>query len=293
MVYGNMERRVFKFGTNSVALIVPKKWLDKSGLKPHSQVFVSESESGNLIISPTETVKQESERIVNSKTKPTFLSRWVGLHYMYGVGKLRVYSADGLAQNQLDAIEAKINSECPGFEITSQSSNDIIIEDLTNIREIDIEKIIGRLRSLINQEFFEMTQGDIKSVVKIERLVNRFYMLGTRYVNVTQARDATTYFGLLGFLEQISDKMATIASDFEIMSGEVFKSMKAQFDMCFVALNGDDKAIEEVAEMRERIVAKLSRAKIDKLYEKLLIEIADDITGIAEFGLRAEKKGQT
>ncbi len=283
-----MERRVFKFGSNSVALIVPKKWLDKSGLKPSSSVFISETESGNLVVSPTETARQEAERVITSKTKPSFLSRWIGLHYMYGVGRLRVYSADGLTQAQIEGVENKINRECPGFEITSQSGKDIVIEDLTNVKEIDLDKIIGRLRSLINQEFEEMLGGDRRSVGRIEKLVNRFYMLGTRYVNITQAKDALTYFGILEFLEHISDKMEMLAVEFRSDDKEALTELRGQFDLSFSALKGNDKDIEKVAEMRERILRRLSHSRTDKRYARLIREISDDISGVSEFGLRAE-----
>ncbi len=283
-----MERHIFKFGSNSVALIVPKRWLDKNGLKPSSTVYVSESESGNLIVSAAETAKREAEKVVTSKTRPSFISRWVGLHYMYGTGRLRVYSADGLTQAQVDGIEAKINVECPGFEITSQSSNDLVMEDLTDIREIDLDRIISRLRSLINQEFVEFISGDQKSVPKIERLVNRFYMLGMRYVNITQAKDALMYFGVLEMLEAISDKLEVVSVGTAIKNKQVFEELRAAFALCPDAMAGDSEALEKVAQMREEIIRKLPHRTKDDTQTKMLREVIDSISSIAEFGLRFE-----
>jgi antitoxin component of MazEF toxin-antitoxin module len=286
-----MERHIFKFGENSIALILPKKWIDKSGLKPSGSVFLSESESGNLIVSPKETAKQEAERVITSKTRPSFAARWVGIHYMYGVGKLRIYSADGLTSAQTEAIGAKVSAECPGFEITSQSNRDIIIEDFTNIREVDIEKILLRLRSLINQEFMEMAQGSPKTIPKIETLVNRFYMLGFRYVNITQAKDALTYFGALNFMEDISDKLEELSKYFKADGKQVFGELRDGFELSAAAMKGDGKAIEKVAELRESMSRKLSNSKYDRVHAKILLDVANDISKIAEFGLRSDKEG--
>ena len=283
-----MEKHIFKFGSNSAALIIPKKWLDKNGLKFSDTVYVTESESGNLVISPKETAKKESEKVVTSKTKPLFLSRWVGLHYMYGTGKLRVYSADGLTQAQIEGIENEINAECPGFEITSQSGKDMNIEDLTDIKEISLEKVVSRLRSLINQEFAEIGQGDTKTIARLEKLVNRSYMMGVRYVNITQAKDALVYLGVLESLEAISDKLDAISSGFKTQDPHIFEELTTEFELCFPAMKGDSKAIEKVAELRESMIKRLSHSRLDRIYVKLLIEIANSISSIAEFGLRVE-----
>ncbi len=284
-----MERRIFKFGGNSVALIIPKKWLDKSGLGPKSSVYLSESESGNLVVSPKETAKREAEKIVSRRTRPAFLSRWVGLHYMYGTGRLRIYSSEGLTRAQVEGIEAKIGAECPGFEVTSQSDKDIIVEDLTNIKEVDLDKILLRLRSLIAQEFVEIARGDVDTIPRTEKIVNRFYMLGVRYVNITQAKDALMYYSVLGYLEAISDRLNEISAYFKAGNGKAYAKLGEEFGLCYAAMKGDSKAIERVAELREEAIA--ASGSRDKVYSKLLTEVADSIANIAEFGLKSEDNG--
>jgi hypothetical protein len=283
-----MEKHIFKFGESSVAMIVPKKWADKNGLKASGTVHVSENELGNLIISAKGSSKMEAEKVVSSRTKPTFIGRWVGLHYQYGVAKLRLYSADGLTHAQTEEVERKINGECPGYEITSQSNKDVIIEDFTNMKEVDIGKIVKRLRSLVNQEFREMLEGDPKTIAKIERLVNRFYMLGMRYVNITQAKDDLKYFGILRSLETISDRLDMLSEIKEARKKAIFEQLGRQFDESFKGLEGDSKAIESLAEGREAVHAQIIRARLDKLSTYLLKDISNNISAIAEYGLKSE-----
>jgi antitoxin component of MazEF toxin-antitoxin module len=283
-----MEKHIFKFGNNSSAFILPKKWLDKNGLKPSSEVYVSESESGNLIIAPTGATKKEAEKVVTSRTSPQLLGRWVGLHYMFGTGKLRIYSSDGLGIPQIEAVEDKLRRECPGFEITSQSGKDIIMEDLTDIREIDLEKIMMRIRSLVKQEFYEMSRRETGGTQRLEELVNRFYMLGARYINITQAKDALVHLEVLGSLEEISDRLVVVSSNFRIKDARMFADIGALFDLSDKAMKGDGKAIEQVEADRDAILRRISRSGQDRMYLKLVREVVDKISGIAEYGLRVE-----
>jgi len=93
MIY-NMEKHIFKFGEGSMALILPKKWVDKNGLKPSNTIYLSENENGNLIIAANGTEKRDTERITDSSTNPIFVGRWIGLNYMYGTAHIHLYSKE-------------------------------------------------------------------------------------------------------------------------------------------------------------------------------------------------------
>jgi phosphate uptake regulator len=283
-----VEKHIFKFGSNSAALIIPKKWLDRNGLKFSDPVYLTESESGNLVISQKESTEKGFERVVTSKTEPLLLSRLVCLHYMHGTRRLRVYSANGLTQMQIEGIEDEINAECPGFEITSQSGKDVVIEDSTDMRETDPEKVVARLGSLINQEFAEVGQGDTKTIARLEKLVNRSYRMGVRYVNMTQAKDAWVSLAVLESLERISDRICAISSDFKTQDPHIFKELGVGFGLCFSAMKGDGKALEEVAKLRESMIKRLLRSRLDRMCVKLFVDIANSIFSIAEFGLGIE-----
>jgi phosphate uptake regulator len=285
-----MEKHIFKFGENSLAMIIPKRWADKHGVKPSSLVQLDESEDGALTITTGKPPAREAEKSITPNMSPLLVGRWVGLHYMYGTSRLRLRSASGLTQPQLDGIETKIRDECPGFEVTSESHNEVVIEDFTNIKEIDLEKILSRLRSLIEQEFREITGDNPKTVKKIEKIVNRFYMLGIRYVNITQAKDALKYSRILQLIELISDNLNAIADAHTIKDKSIFEDLGRAFRMAFDGAGGDQKHLDQVAELRASVVKKIKRSKAGELHGYLLEDIANGIANISEFGLTAEKK---
>jgi phosphate uptake regulator len=281
-----MEKHIFKFGNSSMAIIIPKRWAERHGLHPKSSVSVNEGSAGELVISK-ESQKASEASMAVSNTTPELLGRWVGLHYIYGTGKLHLNSKSGFSWQQLDAVEKKVKDDCPGYEITNQSKDKITIEDLTNMKEVELNKVISRISFMINNEFTEITQGDPKTVMEIEQRVNRFYMLGIRYVNITQPKDYTGYIGVLNMLELISDNLYRIVSDFKIRNKDIFELLSKQFGLCLKGFAGAGGAIEEVSSLRERTKASISRSHIDKLNAHLMIEITNYIANIAEYGLRA------
>jgi hypothetical protein len=207
---------------------------------------------------------------------------------MYGTGKLKLYAKEGINSEQVSDIEAKLNNDCPGYEITKQSSKEMVIEGLNDIKEIDMDKIVSRLRALIEEEFKEAVDQNPKTIKAIEKRVNRFYMMGMRYINIIQPNDYTRHIGILNMLEQISDTMDEMLSNFKIKP-EIFELLHKQFGLCFEGFAGNEKCIEEVAALREAVAKKLENSRMDKLQRYFMMGISNNILNIAEYGLRVEK----
>ena len=281
-----MERHVFKFGESSLALVVPKPWTEKNALKPTDTVYLSETDGGDLVISSKGSVKKHADMVIDKQLKPILLSRWVGMHYMYGTGKLHIHSKDNITVDQLEALEERISADCAGFEITSQTNDDIKIEDFMDTKEVTLTKIQERLKALIGFEFREMIEGDPNSVKKIEKLVNRFYMLGTRYTYIMQPKEELKHFKVLELMERISDNINLIATQKDRKHTKVFEQLRKQFDQSFLGFEGNMKVIEEIAKGREEIIKLISASKMQELEAQRFKEIADYISNIAEFGLR-------
>ncbi len=282
----NMERHVFKFGETSLAMVIPKPWTDKNGLKPSAPVQITETDDGSLLISSKGKVSKSADMVIGKEMKPLLVSRWVGMHYIYGVSKLRIFCRDGITQTQIEAVESKIGSDCAGFEITNQSNNEIGIEDFMDLKEITLDKIVNRLRSLVGFEFREMIEGEPSAIRKIEKLVNRFYMLGTRYTYMTQPRNELKYLKILELMEMIADNMLVLSETLDRKQAKLFDELRRQFEASALALDGDAKNVENVERMREEIRRKISGSKLSQIESLHLKEIADYISSIAEFGLK-------
>ena len=280
-----MEKHMMKFGNSSLAIIVPKKWIDKNGLDTSSQIRVSENANGDLVISSREEPVREREEVVESDRSQTAVERLIGLHYMFGTTRLRLYFRNGSGKAWVKKISEMVKEECPGFEIISHSVNDIVIEDFNNIRDVDIWKILGRLKLIIKQEFREIDEEDMKGLDESERLINRFYMLGVRHVNLLGTDDAIRYFVILQMLEMISDNLNILCQPHGIKNRRVIGRLEEQFDACFAGLGGKTESVERSMALREKIYSDAGSLRLDALRSNAVREITNEISRISEFGL--------
>lgn len=283
-----MEKHVFKFGNTSMALVLPKRWTEKNRLKNSDSVFLKENNRGELIIGTEQMEKSSFVKAVDKYTDPDILARFVGLYYMRGVGKLTIRSRDGITEKQVQAIQDKIGSECPGFELISQSNSEVVIEDFTNIKEIDIDKLMSRLRSLVVQEFNEVMNQNTETVTRIEEMVDRFYKLGIRYISIVQPTDMLKYYRSVILIEDIADDLHLMSEKINKSHRRVVGEMKEMFEMSEKGFNGDQKAILDLALRRNRMRAALKKTKLDDVYKRIIRHVATCCNRIAEFGLLEE-----
>ncbi|MGA3020519.1 MAG: hypothetical protein ABSD68_01050 [Candidatus Micrarchaeales archaeon] len=286
-----MEKHIFRFGNSSLGIIVPKKWADKCKLNANSPVYVSENNKGDLVLSAVEQGEVELAKSVSRKIPPEVLVRWIAVYYMYGVGKLRIVSEDGFTDEQASAVQKEIKDECPGFEVIAQTNSEIRIEDLTNLKEIDLDKILMRLSSLLQQEFLEIEQGNYSTVGRLEELVDRFYMLGIRYVNIVQPSNMIKYYRTIQLAEMIADNLETLFSiGVEPRYKAIIAKLHRELDLIFKGFGGDDKAIAEVSALTKELRESIASMRTDPIHKKLLKEVATYMAQISELGLLRENE---
>lgn len=286
-----MEKHIFRFGNSSMGIIVPKKWIGKRGLSAESIVYVSENNKGDLVISAQQRSDRIASETMSRNDYPERIVRFVEVYYMSGVRKLVLNSKDGFTSEQLEALQKKINNECPGFEIVEQISNRINIEDFTNFNDVDLDRILTRLNALVKQEFAELLAGNSGTIDRLEELVDRFYMLGIRYVNIVQPSDVIKYYRAIQLMEMIADNLASLAASHagpQYM--KLMEKLESEFNLALTGFGGDERAIAGAEALRRELRAEIAAMKMDGLKKKLLKEIATFASQIAEFGLLKEKE---
>ncbi len=288
-----MEKHIFRFGSSSMGIVLPKKWLVKQKLDSGSQIVVSENSKGELVLAAQKQLSRTMAVPVSRKTEGELLARWVSVYYMYGVGKLTMVSQDGFTEDQVSAVEKIMKEECPGFEIITQSSTEIKIEDLTDVKEIDPDKIILRLYSLLQQEFSELAVGNYKTIGRLEELIDRFYMLGIRYVNMVQPADTIKYYRTIQLLELIGDHLlALFEHGVKPKYKRIFEKLDKASKLLMDSFNGDEAKITEIADIRKAIVKEVGGPHTGNQEDRMLREIATFTSQIAELGLLHKNEEQ-
>lgn len=283
-----MEKNIFKFGNSSLAIIVPKKWTEKHGVKAGSSITVNEDSAGNLIFSAHRNAEVEAVKIISRSTDPYFIWRWVGLYYRFGINKLELVSKDGFSPEQISALKDQIEQYSPGFEIMNQTAIRITVEDLTKQKDMDVDRMISRMRSLVLEGFREIITGEYETMTDTEALLNRFYQLCLRYINIVQPPNMLKYFRAVESMEEIGDLLTKIAKEYrynKTLNPLLVRSQEA-FSLSKMAFEGDEKAISSIYELKKELQYK-KRGKIGR-GEELIEEILKYINYIAEFGLTVE-----
>jgi phosphate uptake regulator len=287
-----MQKRIFKFGAGSWAIVVPKPWVDKNKLDGKAQVDVHEDEYGNVVISANAIGPSESEVLIGKSVDAEALGRWVVIFYRQGVKRLKVYSREGGATKQFEAVEEFVDRLCPGFEVSDRSAKVIEFEDLNDMREISTDKLLHRLRSLIAEELEEIGRQDSSEIGKLEGLVNRFFSLGIRYINITQGRDATKNFKIFQLLETVSDQLYLLSKQAGASKNRpIFDQLKGDLQLCFEGLVGDHNAIEKCVKTKDLIIKSAAKTKgVTSLEYYLIGEVAKNIMKVSELGLPVLQK---
>lgn len=287
-----MQKNIFKFGNSSLALVVPKKWTEKNGIKAGSSVTVGEDNKGSLVLSTGGAAELEGSKTVDKSTDPYFIWKWVGLYYRFGINKLEIISRDGFSPKQIEAVKDQIEQYSPGFEIMSQTNKQIIIEDLTKQKDMDLDKMVSRMRSLVIESFREITSNEFDSMPSTEALLNRFYQLCLRYINIVQPKNMLKYFRVVESMEEIGDLLLKMATK-EGCGSKAINALLARAQEAFLlsdkALAGDENSLTSIYNTEKEIQSNKRKTETAECYE-LVQEVMKYIAYIAEFGLAAEKE---
>ncbi len=285
-----MEKHIFKFGEKSWAIVVPKIWVERNRIDEKSIMRLYEDANGNLVVSARSENPKEAELFLDSKIASDAAARLVGMHYRLGTSKLRIYT-DGteLGNSQFNAITKLVGASCPGFEVISRSQKEMVLEDFTDVKQVTFETLMSRFKSLIAEEFADMQSGNLKPIADLEDLVNRFFMLGIRYLSLTHGAEELNRFKIFQLLETISDQINVLSKDPSISKNKaLFDQLSNEFKICFEGFGGSYDSIKRTFEVKDSFMKSVAKLKLSDLQRYLVVEISKNISKIAEFGLEVK-----
>lgn len=279
-----MEKHLFKFGKNSLAIVIPKKWTDQKSLLNGSTVYLDENDQGNIVLSSLITPKKEEEEQIQDLSQ-VIISRLIGFHYLAGTTKLRLYFKKNLSKKEAQEIQEEVNKRYIGFEIVRRSERELLIEDVGSSREISIEKTISRIRYVILEEFETLILNKKSDIESAEEIVDRFYLFGTRLLNILKPVDYYSNMRILQMLELVSDMLLLLSKDMPRNCSALLGEVKKQFELSMKALDGQDKDIFEAINFGDKIAKGLKARKLNSHQHMVFSDTIWSIVAIAETGI--------
>ncbi len=147
---------------------VPKKWLDKKGLKPGDEINVTE-DNNKLIIEPEKTKKQKKTINIEIKeSRESSIRTLIVIAYRAGFDQISIkYTGKEKDINQI------VNNFLIGFDVTKTNKDEYIIESISEPSYDNFENIIQRQFYLLELIIQKIGDTEIEQYVhKVQKYDN-------------------------------------------------------------------------------------------------------------------------
>lgn len=166
-----MKRKLIKQGKEGLTMYIPKKFIDKHNLVGGDELEVEELE--NSLILSVETIKKKikTTQLKLLYENEGYIRDYIIHLYVLGYTKITLYYN---SPKEFEYIENSINNYVLGFEITQESKNFVVIENILEVEQQKREILLRRSYLLIEQMFTlileEVKQNSFKSQQKIIKI---------------------------------------------------------------------------------------------------------------------------
>jgi phosphate uptake regulator len=274
-----MQRNVIQLSTTSAGMSLPSKWLKKWELKKGDALNVEENE-GILEIKPVEFKPSEKMIEIDTRKYQELSGRKISSLASQGYDEIKVnYDTE----KNLKIIKKYLQKEVTMMEIVKKEKNYIIIRVISEINEQELQNIIRKLVSLIEEDIHKAKeyiktydQSLLDDILDYELIMNKLVITCTRALNKHSSEDKSySKYTLIWILEKLGD-------DFKFFAQNKFKNIKEEtkelFDRLFdnlmiiseLYLNYDGEKAKEFYKKRKEL-ANICLKQLEKNKDSLLL----------------------
>lgn len=188
------SRKVQKTGTSTITVSLPKRWIDSNNIQPGDSVSISLNEDGSLCIDPLERKKDlPLKSIIEVEEENTeHLGRKLIGAYLAGFNVIEVRSKDRISLDMKHAIKA-FSRLVIGPEVIEETSNSIILHDLSDPVELPQKKCVRRMHLLVGAMYRDAISSYLSGdsalsadVIDRDQDIDRLYWMTVKQFNLIQ-----------------------------------------------------------------------------------------------------------
>lgn len=272
-----METRKLQLtGGSSLAITLPKKWVDHFGLKSKDTVVIYSQKQGALIIQPTHHKEQLLKTIlkIDGITKE-MLTRELIAHYILGSDEITIRS-QRITHDQRNRIR-EVSHSLIGYEIIDESSEEIFIKNIFDATKFpiiqNVEKMFVIAKSMFNDAIKAITQDDkplARDVVDRDFEIDKLQLAIMRqFYTLIQGRVYEEEIGLsyadLNYYENIATQLERIADHAVKIAKTVITAGKKLDSPASSRIKNIAKKVLLLLEYSEEMVLKLDKTLAHKI----------------------------
>ena len=266
-----MKRKLIKQGGGGVTFYVPKKWVDKQGLKPGDEIDVIEEDDKLIVLNEAMTQNKTVEIDIKGMDH-TALLKTVISYYEMGYSEITIISDNGMVYIPTLLKEKKITvkeeverlvNRLIGFELISFESNKYVLKDIAMTSPTEFDNVLRRIFYLLLefQNYVKETvdnKNKVKDYNEHHDSIAKFISFCIRLLNLSMDKtnvEKNNIHTILTLLDKYTDALRWLLYDYTASGIKDKKSIFAimdHFRMYYnLFYNYDIKLINELD--RERI----------------------------------------
>lgn len=272
-------RKLQLTGGSSLAITLPKKWVDRFELKSKDTVVIYSQKSGVLIIQPARHKEQLLKTIlkIDGLTKD-MLTRELIAHYISGSDEVTI-KGQRITHDQRNRIR-EVSQSLIGYEIIDESSEEVFIKNIFDATKFpiiqNVEKMFVIVKSMFNDAIKAITQNNkplARDVIDRDFEIDKLQLAIMRqFYALIQGRIYNEEIGLsqadLNYYENVATQLERIADHAVKIAQAVITVDKKSESLVFSRLKNIAKTILPLLEHSEEMVRKLDKTLAHRILDK-------------------------
>ncbi len=190
-----IRRRIQLSGKLTYVISLPKRWVEKVGLKKGDEVIIYPQEDDTLLLSPVELPSEIKKKkiILDITGKPMdaeSLERLLIAYYEAGYDTIHILNEQVITEEVRENIR-KILGKLSGLEIIEESAKEIILQSFLDVTQIKAEKTLERmeiiLKSMMSDLILAVEDNNkriLRNLMNRDDELDKFYSLLSKQVSV-------------------------------------------------------------------------------------------------------------
>jgi len=253
-----MGRKLIQHGMSSLTVSLPRKWVQKNNLKKGNEVEVLESAT-KLIISTQKHHEHKKIDVDISNAQP-MIRKIIGATFKSGYDEVNIRFS---SFEELKAVQDLMREQFSGFEIISQSKDNIVIKNVSQTSFDEFNNVLRRLFFVLTQTASEISDAANKddfnwmkniTLMKIES--DKYADYCRRAINMGFEAESKRVAPLYVIIEQLEKVM------------DRYKDMCEYISTNKIKINSQIKSfMKELADFQESFYTLFYKFEINKIAE--------------------------